>query len=125
MDDISPHWKDSKWRSLKVNLSSFKVLFSSPDFLILSIHLFSVFFPYLQVQWDEPASVVRPDRVSPWEIEPFVASVPPSLSVPNGLKNKRPRQALDSSNPGNNDFQDVLLLNSTSTQLHDHGIIIN
>ncbi|XP_010544846.1 PREDICTED: auxin response factor 18 [Tarenaya hassleriana] len=28
----------------------------------------------LQIQWDEPASVQRPDRVSPWEIEPFLPS---------------------------------------------------
>lgn len=44
-----------------------------------------------QVQWDEPASIARPERVSPWEIEPFVASVPPSLSQTAPTKNKRPR----------------------------------
>ncbi|CAH2078119.1 unnamed protein product [Thlaspi arvense] len=44
----------------------------------------------LEVQWDEPASISRPDKVSPWEIEPFVTSenVPQSVV----LKNKRPRQ---------------------------------
>uniref|UniRef100_A0A1J3IZW1 Auxin response factor n=1 Tax=Noccaea caerulescens TaxID=107243 RepID=A0A1J3IZW1_NOCCA len=26
----------------------------------------------LQVQWDEPTTVERPDKVSPWEIEPFL-----------------------------------------------------
>ncbi|GLT78138.1 hypothetical protein SLA2020_496840 [Shorea laevis] len=46
VDDFSPHWKDSKWRSLKV-------------------------------QWDKPASIPRPDRVSPWEIEPVAAPTPP------------------------------------------------
>ncbi|KAK8710643.1 hypothetical protein V6N13_145957 [Hibiscus sabdariffa] len=60
VEDFSPHWKDSKWRSLKV-------------------------------QWDEPASILRPDRVSPWEIEPFAAHVPPSLAQPVAAKNKRPR----------------------------------
>ncbi|XP_039050849.1 auxin response factor 9-like isoform X1 [Hibiscus syriacus] len=60
VEDFSPHWKDSKWRSLKV-------------------------------QWDEPASIQRPDRVSPWEIEPFVAPIPPALAQPNAAKNKRPR----------------------------------
>ncbi|KAL8090649.1 hypothetical protein AgCh_039906 [Apium graveolens] len=45
----------------------------------------------LKVQWDEPASIARPERVSPWEIEPFVASVPPSLSQTAPTKNKRPR----------------------------------
>ncbi|XP_051129673.1 auxin response factor 18-like isoform X2 [Andrographis paniculata] len=29
----------------------------------------------LKVQWDEPASIPRPERVSPWEIEPFTATV--------------------------------------------------
>ncbi|KAK6919962.1 B3 DNA binding domain [Dillenia turbinata] len=44
----------------------------------------------LKVQWDEPASIQRPDRVSPWEIEPFVASAP--LNLPQPIKNgKRPR----------------------------------
>ncbi|KAK8692860.1 hypothetical protein V6N13_070465 [Hibiscus sabdariffa] len=60
VEDFSPHWKDSRWRSLKV-------------------------------QWDEPASIQRPDRVSPWEIEPFVAHVPPSLAQLVVAKNKRPR----------------------------------
>ncbi|KAK8493778.1 hypothetical protein V6N13_026348 [Hibiscus sabdariffa] len=60
VEDFSPHWEDSKWRSLKV-------------------------------QWDEPASIQRPDRVSPWEIEPFVAPIPPTLAQPNAAKNKRPR----------------------------------
>ncbi|XVF33149.1 hypothetical protein REPUB_Repub17cG0143300 [Reevesia pubescens] len=57
--DISPHWSDSKWRSLKI-------------------------------QWDEPATVQRPERVSPWEIEPFVASASINLVQP-AVKSKRPR----------------------------------
>ncbi|XP_050385256.1 auxin response factor 18 [Argentina anserina] len=57
--DLSPHWSESKWRSLKV-------------------------------QWDEHATVPRPDRVSPWEMEPFVASVPLNLAQP-ALKSKRPK----------------------------------
>lgn len=60
VEDMSPHWKDSKWRTLKV-------------------------------QWDEPASIPRPERVSPWEIEPFVASVPPTLAQPSTMKHKRLR----------------------------------
>ncbi|KAJ7952167.1 Auxin response factor [Quillaja saponaria] len=59
-EDMSPHWVNSKWRSLKV-------------------------------QWDEPASITRPDRVSPWEIEPFSASAPSTLVQPSVIKNKRPR----------------------------------
>ncbi|KAM5571213.1 auxin response factor 9-like [Rosa sericea] len=60
LEDISPHWADSEWRSLKV-------------------------------LWDESASIPRPDKVSPWEIEPYVASIPASLSQSTVLKNKRPR----------------------------------
>uniref|UniRef100_A0A2P2MAJ7 Auxin response factor n=4 Tax=Rhizophora mucronata TaxID=61149 RepID=A0A2P2MAJ7_RHIMU len=60
VEDFSPHWKDSKWRSLKI-------------------------------QWDEHASIPRPDRVSPWEIEPFVASVASNLAQPVAIKSKRPR----------------------------------
>ncbi|KAA8528215.1 hypothetical protein F0562_035534 [Nyssa sinensis] len=60
VEDISPHWEDSKWRSLKV-------------------------------QWDEPASIARPERVSPWEMESFMDSVPSSLVQPAVAKNKRPR----------------------------------
>ncbi|GFS38093.1 auxin response factor 9 [Actinidia rufa] len=60
VENLSSHWENSKWRSLKV-------------------------------QWDEPASIARPERVSPWEIEPFVASVPSSLVQPVTIKNKRPR----------------------------------
>ncbi|KAF8053210.1 hypothetical protein N665_1449s0013 [Sinapis alba] len=37
----------------------------------------------LEVNWDEPASISRPDKVSPWEMEPFVTSEVV-------LKNKRP-----------------------------------
>ncbi|KAH1199041.1 Auxin response factor 9 [Glycine max] len=62
VEDISPHWVNSNWRSLKV-------------------------------QWDEPASFPRPDRVLPWEIEPILASVPTTSSQTAAIKNKRPRQA--------------------------------
>ncbi|XP_047324912.1 auxin response factor 9-like isoform X2 [Impatiens glandulifera] len=62
VDDISPQWEGSNWRSLKVH-------------------------------WDEPepASVQRPERVSPWEIEPFVQSIPPNLVQTNTAKHKRAR----------------------------------
>lgn len=38
----------------------------------------------LKVHWDEAAAIERPERVSPWEIEPLVSSQVP-------FKNKRPR----------------------------------
>ncbi|XP_019413505.1 PREDICTED: auxin response factor 18-like isoform X2 [Lupinus angustifolius] len=60
VEDISPQWINSKWRSLKV-------------------------------QWDESASVPRPDRISPWEIDPLLASVPAPSAQLVVVKNKRPR----------------------------------
>ncbi|XP_028774723.1 auxin response factor 9 isoform X2 [Neltuma alba] len=60
VEDISPHWVNSSWRSLKV-------------------------------QWDEPAAVPRPDKVSPWEVEPFLAPVTSSSVQPPVVKTKRPR----------------------------------
>ncbi|KAL3832851.1 hypothetical protein ACJIZ3_007587 [Penstemon smallii] len=44
----------------------------------------------LKIQWDEPATFQRPERVSPWEIEPFVASASVDVSQQN-MKIKRPR----------------------------------
>ncbi|KAM6600178.1 hypothetical protein CsatA_019787 [Cannabis sativa] len=45
----------------------------------------------LKIQWDEHASIPRPERVSPWEIEPFVASSAPLNLTQPVTKNKRPR----------------------------------
>ncbi|XP_050226231.1 auxin response factor 9 [Mercurialis annua] len=50
---------------------------------------------HLKVQWDEPASIPRPDKVSPWEIESFVASVPSNMTQPVPVKNKRPRPPVE------------------------------
>ncbi|CAI9769591.1 unnamed protein product [Fraxinus pennsylvanica] len=45
----------------------------------------------LKIQWDEPATVLRPDRVSPWEIEPFVASTSVDIAQPaTKIKRLRP-----------------------------------
>ncbi|GMI93921.1 auxin response factor 1 [Hibiscus trionum] len=44
----------------------------------------------LKVQWDEPSSIVRPDRVSSWELEPLVATSNTSNSQP-AQRNKRTR----------------------------------
>ncbi|KAK7389793.1 hypothetical protein VNO78_25087 [Psophocarpus tetragonolobus] len=46
----------------------------------------------LKVQWDEPATILRPDRVSCWEIEPFVASNALNVTQP-AVKGKRSRPA--------------------------------
>ncbi|KAK1374024.1 Auxin response factor [Heracleum sosnowskyi] len=44
----------------------------------------------LKIQWDEPASIHRPERVSAWDIEPFTASNSIDLPPP-AMKIKRPR----------------------------------
>ncbi|KAJ0960813.1 hypothetical protein J5N97_001314 [Dioscorea zingiberensis] len=44
----------------------------------------------LKVQWDEPSSIPRPDRVSPWELEPLVASTPPTSHPVSRNKRARP-----------------------------------
>ncbi|KAI5067566.1 hypothetical protein GOP47_0018094 [Adiantum capillus-veneris] len=54
-DVDTDRWRDSKWRSLKVN-------------------------------WDEHATNERHERVSPWEIEPFLATGALDLPIGPGLK---------------------------------------
>ncbi|KAL1534942.1 Arf GTPase arf1 [Salvia divinorum] len=44
----------------------------------------------LKVQWDEPSAIVRPDRVSAWEIEPLVAAIPPNPQTQQRNKRARP-----------------------------------
>ncbi|XP_024965516.1 auxin response factor 1 isoform X3 [Cynara cardunculus var. scolymus] len=51
----------------------------------------------LKVQWDELSSILRPDRVSPWELEPLVASN--STNSPPLQRNKRARSVLPNSVP--------------------------
>ncbi|KAK4770697.1 hypothetical protein SAY87_031229 [Trapa incisa] len=70
----------------------------------------------LKVHWDELAAIPRPDRVSPWEIEPFVTPVPAPLSQPAPVKNKRPRvaEAIELEDAGA-----PTLRSSVLTRLHD------
>ncbi|KAF2612085.1 hypothetical protein F2Q70_00011071 [Brassica cretica] len=51
----------------------------------------------LKVRWDETTSIPRPDRVSPWKIEPALS--PPALSPVPMPRPKRPRSNLASSTP--------------------------
>ncbi|XP_008786460.2 auxin response factor 7-like isoform X2 [Phoenix dactylifera] len=44
----------------------------------------------LKVQWDEPSSIPRPDRVSPWELEPLVAATSPTSQPTQRNKRARP-----------------------------------
>ncbi|KAL5555040.1 hypothetical protein UlMin_037276 [Ulmus minor] len=46
----------------------------------------------LKVQWDEPSSILRPERVSSWELEPLLAT-PPLSSQPT-QRNKRARASV-------------------------------
>ncbi|KAJ6711227.1 AUXIN RESPONSE FACTOR 4-RELATED [Salix purpurea] len=46
----------------------------------------------LKVQWDEPSSIMRPERVSHWELEPLVATTP--LNSQPVQRNKRPRPSV-------------------------------
>ncbi|WJX21829.1 Arf GTPase arf1, variant 2 [Trifolium repens] len=43
----------------------------------------------LKVQWDEPSSILRPDKVSPWELEPLVST--PLANAQPTQRNKRSR----------------------------------
>nr|AKN45699.1 auxin response factor 18 [Brassica napus] len=63
----------------------------------------------LQVQWDEPTTVQRPDKVSPWEIEPFLPSSPASTpSQQSQPKSKRSKPVESSSlSPGQASFLGV------------------
>lgn len=58
-------------------------------FIISSVMLFSDYFS-LQIQWDEPTTIQRPERVSPWDVEPFLASASLNLTQ-QPVKIKRPR----------------------------------
>ncbi|XP_071693016.1 auxin response factor 2A-like [Rutidosis leptorrhynchoides] len=51
----------------------------------------------LKVRWDETSSITRPDRVSPWKIEP--ALVPPAINQLPVHRNKRPRSNVLPSSP--------------------------
>ncbi|XP_023004951.1 auxin response factor 18-like [Cucurbita maxima] len=44
----------------------------------------------LKIQWDEAAAIQRPERVSPWEIEPFAPSASLNFTHPS-IKSKRAR----------------------------------
>nr|AMO02486.1 auxin response factor [Boehmeria nivea] len=44
----------------------------------------------LKVQWDEPSVILRPDRVSPWELEPLVATPVPNSQMTQRNKRARP-----------------------------------
>ncbi|KAL0714974.1 hypothetical protein Bca4012_021953 [Brassica carinata] len=60
----------------------------------------------LQVQWDEATTVQRPDKVSPWEIEPFFPSSPASTPAQQSQPKSKRSKPIESSvlSPGQASF---------------------
>ncbi|EPS68815.1 auxin response factor 1 [Genlisea aurea] len=44
----------------------------------------------LKVQWDEPSSTIRPDKISPWELEAVNAATPSTSQAQQRAKRTRP-----------------------------------
>ncbi|KAI3822102.1 hypothetical protein L1987_09683 [Smallanthus sonchifolius] len=63
----------------------------------------------LKVHWDESTSIVRPERVSPWEIEIYTTPVPTSLVQPVASKSKRPRPLANIPNLGETEDEKGLM----------------
>ncbi|RZS19731.1 hypothetical protein BHM03_00052165, partial [Ensete ventricosum] len=56
----------------------------------------------LKVQWDEASSILRPEKISPWDVEPFGGSISTSSDAQAGfIKNKRARSPLGLPGHGN------------------------
>ncbi|KAI9079840.1 hypothetical protein K1719_038086 [Acacia pycnantha] len=95
IEDFSPEWPDSRWRSL-------------------------------QVKWDEPARISRPDRVSPWEIEPVVASTFVNVSDPiPAVKSKMLKLIHNSSSKLASNSLASPLVNSNNTGLNDSSSFLS
>jgi len=71
-------WCSSWWLEVKHKTSAF-------GFVIL--WRIMILF---QVQWDEPSSILRPDRVSSWELEPHVSTTPANPQPTQRNKRARP-----------------------------------
>ncbi|CAN4088686.1 unnamed protein product [Withania somnifera] len=69
----------------------------------------------LKVRWDENSSIPRPDRVSPWKIEPAIS--PPALNAPPVARPKRPRSSILPSSPDSS----VLTREGSSRVTADHS----
>ena len=81
---------------LRFEDSTSRIMCFSGMLIVVHCHVFHVCFSdlicssnYCQVQWDEPSSILRPDKVSPWELEPLDAANPQPPQPP--LRNKRSR----------------------------------
>ncbi|XP_020595729.1 auxin response factor 9-like [Phalaenopsis equestris] len=79
----------------------------------------------MKVQWDELVNFQRPERLSPWEIEPYSSSTP-TPTVPQSLftSNKRPKLSMGLSDHPNFGSEYVFQTSSTfwscgTTNSHD------
>jgi hypothetical protein len=57
-----------------------------------SVPLSCIYFLFIQVEWDEHAANERQERVSPWEIEPFISAA--GLNHLSGPRIKKLRTSL-------------------------------
>ncbi|XP_008807236.2 auxin response factor 11-like isoform X2 [Phoenix dactylifera] len=87
----------------------------------------------LKVQWDEATSIQRPERVSPWDIEPFTGPMTAlNVTQPVFMKNKRSRSPLDLSSleaslgfwrRGKTQSQELGPLNATDAQTPEMQVV--
>lgn len=84
VDPDQAGWTESKWRYLKVLLLS-----CLSNRRLVLWNKFVMYFCVIQVRWDEASSIPRPERVSPWQIEPAVS--PPPINPLPVHRPKRPR----------------------------------
>lgn len=85
--DISSQWPGSKWRSLKV---THELLFIHPNCMNIVSEVY-----YFQVHWDEASSIQKPEKISPWDVEPFSQPISASGDPQAAFSKKRARSPLD------------------------------
>ncbi|KAJ6806978.1 auxin response factor 9-like isoform X1 [Iris pallida] len=91
----------------------------------LSSHWATSKWRSLKVQWDEHTYIQRPERVSPWELETFSATVPtPNITQPVPFKNKKARPSVDLASLGREDSTTGYWY-PRSTQSCDSGTMSN
>jgi len=78
----------------------------------------------LKVRWDEPSTIPRPDRVSPWKIEP--ASSPPVNPLPLS-RVKRPRPNVPAPSPESSVTKEVATkidMDSAQAQRNQNNMVL-
>jgi hypothetical protein len=94
-ENLDALWPESSWRYLKVILVC--VTFTVA-IMVYKVNCALMIASGFQVRWDEPSAIPRPDRVSPWKIEP--ASSPPVNPLPlSNSRVKRHRQNVPPPSP--------------------------